>query len=422
MARARANWEGAYDMSHMSDVLGDGGEPESPPEPAEQLTDPHGPRLLAEERAKASFGVEQLAEWLQGGAGRMAAKAKAEARIEGDPIFAPERIYYESKVERYVTGLEKFAHLQAQMSDGSLDDLSKEERTYYSQFGGGAGPLGIQHAMFIPTLRNQASAEQREAWLDAAENYSIIGCYGQTEISHGSNVRGMETTATYDRDTETFVLHSGTLGATKWWPAALGRTATHAIIHARVLLPGAEDGAPVEDKGVLPFFVQLRDLDTHRNIPGVESGDIGPTMGAIDLEEGWCRFNQLRIPRIAMLARYQQVEADGTWTETPRMEKRRYGTMSECSNGRLGLRLLPRFLSETVAANSARARQHVHGRVRLARPGRHHRHPLPGRSDPIRKGAKPAGNAGAGLPGRPEAGPALARGGLCAPFHCARHA
>jgi len=189
MARARANWEGAYDMSHMSDVLGDGGEPESPPAPAgdggepesppapaEQLTDPHGPRLLAEERAKASFGVERLAEWLQGGAGTMAAKAKAEARIEGDPIFAPERIYYESKVERYVTGLEKFAHLQAQMSDGSLDDLSKEERSFYNQFGGGAGPLGIQNAMFIPTLRNQASAEQREAWLDAAENYSIIGC------------------------------------------------------------------------------------------------------------------------------------------------------------------------------------------------------------------------------------------------------
>ena len=62
MARARANWEGAYDMSHMSDVLGDGGEPDSPPAPAEQLTDPHGPRLLAEERAKASFGVEQLRE------------------------------------------------------------------------------------------------------------------------------------------------------------------------------------------------------------------------------------------------------------------------------------------------------------------------------------------------------------------------
>ena len=79
---------------------------------------------------------------------------------------------------------------------------------------------------------------------------------GQTEISHGSNVRGMETTATYDRDTETFVLHSGTLGSTKWWPAALGRTATHAIIHARLVLHTGEM------VGIKPFFVQLRDLTT----------------------------------------------------------------------------------------------------------------------------------------------------------------
>ena len=39
--------------------------------------------------------------------------------------------------------------------------------------------------MFIPTLRAQASDEQRGLWLEAAECYAIIGCYAQTEMAHG---------------------------------------------------------------------------------------------------------------------------------------------------------------------------------------------------------------------------------------------
>jgi len=38
----------------------------------------------------------------------------------------------------------------------------------------------------------------------------------------GSNVRRLETTATYDPETEEFVLHSPTITATKFWPG--GRT------------------------------------------------------------------------------------------------------------------------------------------------------------------------------------------------------
>ena len=34
----------------------------------------------------------------------------------------------------------------------------------------------------------------------------------------GSNVRGLETTATYDRETKEFVIHSPSLSACKWWP------------------------------------------------------------------------------------------------------------------------------------------------------------------------------------------------------------
>jgi acyl-CoA oxidase len=45
----------------------------------------------------------------------------------------------------------------------------------------------------------------------------MYGCYAQTELAHGSDVQNLETTATYDKNTETFVINTPTINATKWW-------------------------------------------------------------------------------------------------------------------------------------------------------------------------------------------------------------
>lgn len=38
------------------------------------------------------------------------------------------------------------------------------------------------------------------------------------ELGHGTFIRGCETTATYDFNTQEFDIHSPTLTSTKWWP------------------------------------------------------------------------------------------------------------------------------------------------------------------------------------------------------------
>ena len=55
----------------------------------------------------------------------------------------------------------------------------------------------------------------------------IIGTYAQTELGHGTFVRGLQTVAVYDSAARQFVVHSPCLEATKWWPGGLGKTATH---------------------------------------------------------------------------------------------------------------------------------------------------------------------------------------------------
>lgn len=67
-------------------------------------------------------------------------------------------------------------------------------------------PYGLHESMFLITLRDQGSPEQHKKYLKPAENYEFIGCYAQTELGHGSNVRGLETTATWNPDDKTSTL------------------------------------------------------------------------------------------------------------------------------------------------------------------------------------------------------------------------
>lgn len=92
--------------------------------------------------------------------------------------------------------------------------------------------------MFIPSILSQGNPEQQAKWLPLCNSLRIVGTYAQTELGHGTFVRGLETVAVYDVDTQEFVVHSPTLTSTKWWPGGLGKTSTHVILMARLFTCG----------------------------------------------------------------------------------------------------------------------------------------------------------------------------------------
>jgi hypothetical protein len=47
------------------------------------------------------------------------------------------------------------------------------------------------------------------------EKWEVLGAYGQTELGHGSNVRGLECQAIWQPKTKDFIIHSPTLTASK---------------------------------------------------------------------------------------------------------------------------------------------------------------------------------------------------------------
>jgi alkylation response protein AidB-like acyl-CoA dehydrogenase len=46
-------------------------------------------------------------------------------------------------------------------------------------------------------------------------------------------------------------------------------------------------------------------------LPGVESGDIGPKIGFLKVDNGYLKINNVEIPRENMLSRYVQIKENG---------------------------------------------------------------------------------------------------------------
>lgn len=200
-----------------------------------------------------------------------------------------------------------------------------------------ASPFGLHPAMFVPTLKLQATDEQLAYWLPLADSGRIIGTYCQTEIGHGTFVRGLETTATFDHSTDEFIIDSPTVSSTKYWPGGLGFSCSHAVVMARLLISN-------RDYGVHPFIMQLRSLDNWKPLPGVEVGDIGLKMGLNSTDNGYAVFHHVRIPRANLLMRNASVARDGSYSKAPH-SKMAYSTMIYTRN----------FIIHTVAFQLAQA-------------------------------------------------------------------
>lgn len=99
----------------------------------------------------------------------------------------------------------------------------------------------------------------------------LIGCFAMTELGHGSNVSGLETTATFDEASDQFVIHTPTLTATKWWIGGAAHSSTHAAVFAQLVVLGKQYGTKI-------FVVPLRDPMTYHILPGINIGDIGKKM------------------------------------------------------------------------------------------------------------------------------------------------
>src|SRR3954470_5492500 len=178
---------------------------------------------------------------------------------------------------------------------------------------------GVQFGLFGGAILHLGTASHHERYLQDVALMELPGCFAMTETGHGSNVQALETTATYDPETEEFVVHTPHDDARKDYIGNAARDGRMAVVFAQLIAGG-------EERGVHALLVPIR--DEHGDpCDGVRLEDCGAKLGLNGVDNGRIWFDHVRVPRENLLDRHAQVHADGTYFSPIENPTKRFFTM-----------------------------------------------------------------------------------------------
>lgn len=182
---------------------------------------------------------------------------------------------------------------------------------------------GVQWGLFGGAVENLGTERHHERYVKRIIDCDLLGCFAMTETGHGSDVQSLETTATYDPDTQEFVVNSPTPTSRKDYIGGAAQTARMAAVFAQLITH--EGGEPIHH-GVHCVLVPIRDEDGN-DMPGVTTSDCDYKGGLPGVDNGRIVFDNVRVPRENLLNRYGDVAEDGTYTSPIENPNRRFFTM-----------------------------------------------------------------------------------------------
>ena len=179
--------------------------------------------------------------------------------------------------------------------------------------------VGVQFGLFGGAILQLGTKPHHDAYLEDLISGRLLGCFAMTETGHGSNVQALGTTATYDPETQEFVIDTPDDRARKDY---IGNAALHArlaVVFAQLLVGG-------ENHGVHALVVPIRDNEGNA-APGVRIEDCGQKIGLNGVDNGRIWFDSVRVPRTSLLDRYAVVTDDGRYFSEIENKDRRFFTM-----------------------------------------------------------------------------------------------
>lgn len=178
---------------------------------------------------------------------------------------------------------------------------------------------GVHFGLFGGSIAQLGTEKHHRRYLARVASAELLGCYAMTETGHGSNVRDLRTTATYDPTAREFVVATPDDDARKDY---IGNAALHgriATVFARLLIDGT-------DHGVHAFLVPLRTASGEL-AAGVYIEDCGPKEGLNGVDNGRIGFDGVRVPADALLDRFAKINEAGEYESSIPSPDRRFFTM-----------------------------------------------------------------------------------------------
>ncbi|GAA5893105.1 hypothetical protein JCM5296_003074 [Sporobolomyces johnsonii] len=279
----------------------------SPTPVAVQAKIPTPRETMARERESPAFDLRRMTFAMGGGQRSVELKERFMQDLERDPLFRLNDIHDLTKAQ-----IRESATMVHYVTNERLDVFTKRmeliglaDPAFWTRY-------GVHYGLFLGAIRSGATPNQMSYWMQKGVLglNGMVGCFGMTELAHGSNVAGLETTATFDEGPDEFVVHTPSVSATKWWIGGAAHSATHCAVFAQLIVKGVCYGTKT-------FIVPLRNPKTYALLPGIAIGDIGKKMGRDGIDNGWIQFTNVRVPRAYMLMKHTQVTRDGQVSEPP---------------------------------------------------------------------------------------------------------
>lgn len=284
----------------------------------------------------ASFNIEMLAAILEGEAAETNAKVR---QILSQPIFRygelKNRADYREKVLAWCRvlaghGLGAMGYPKEFGGGGDMaryfaimEALSYHDLSLVIKF-------GVQFGLFGMSIYFLGTEKHHRKYLRQAGTLELPGCFAMTETGHGSNVRGIETTATYDHSTRSFIVHTPSSAAQKEY---IGNAACHgqlATVFAKMIVDG-------KDYGVSAFLVPIRQKDG-AVMAGITVRDCGEKMGLNGVDNGVIVFDHVTISYDSLLDRFASITPEGKFESPIASDNRRFFTMlGTLVGGRIGI-------------------------------------------------------------------------------------
>jgi len=178
--------------------------------------------------------------------------------------------------------------------------------------------FGVQFGLFGGSVEKLGTKKHHDRYLKDIGDAKLLGCFAMTETGHGSNVRGIKTTATYNLEQDNLTIHTPGKNDNKEY---IGNAlhGTMATVFAQLIVNGV-------NHGVHAVLVPLRDSE-HRLMPGVHIEDNGHKLGLNGVDNGKIWFNQVQVPRENLLNKYGDIKADGSYYSDIKNPNKRFFTM-----------------------------------------------------------------------------------------------